>query len=141
MDHYIKINNYNDVTRRTNQVLKCKYCEHQFTKMCSLKDHLRIHLDQKPFDCSNCGKTFRQKGNRDRHEASKVCYKKWNEKIIIISNKSMNRLLKHRKNYLTSITTSLYKLLFFISFHFSISRYQSNALNLIKILFITLFSN
>ena len=56
-DHYTKkyIVNERD---RTQQVLSCNYCPKTFSKICRLDEHLRKHLQDKPFQCEHCGKHF-----------------------------------------------------------------------------------
>ena len=65
---YLVIHRFNQSTNRMNQVLQCKFCPLKFPKLCNLKDHMRIHKDELPFDCELCGKKFTQAGNRDRHQ-------------------------------------------------------------------------
>ena len=63
----------NSITKRMNKILTCKLCSKQFKQLCSLNDHLRLHRQEKPFQCEYCGKGWSQAGNRDRHQANKSC--------------------------------------------------------------------
>ena len=65
----------NESTGRMRKVWSCKGpgCSKVFHRICSLKDHLRLHRADKPFACSICGKSWAQKGNRDRHVAKGLC--------------------------------------------------------------------
>jgi uncharacterized Zn-finger protein len=65
----------NDKTQRLNQILECTICHMTFPKLCNLRDHLRIHRGELPYECKHCGKKFTQAGNRDRHEKLRVCDK------------------------------------------------------------------
>ena len=60
----------NPKTGRQNKVWNCRGpgCDKVFRRVGSLRDHLRIHRNEKPFLCTLCGKAWAQKGNRDRHE-------------------------------------------------------------------------
>jgi hypothetical protein len=46
----------------------CQFCNKSFTTGISLKRHLLIHQNAKPFNCKICEKTFRQNGALKAHE-------------------------------------------------------------------------
>merc|ERR1719266_3127429 len=46
----------------------CQFCNKSFTTETSLKRHVLIHENQKPFSCSVCEKNFRQKSALVAHE-------------------------------------------------------------------------
>ena len=66
-EHYTQTYKKNAVTGRMNKVWTCKQCKKMFMKVCSLKDHLRLHLNERPYKCAYCGVGWSQAGNRDRH--------------------------------------------------------------------------
>lgn len=45
----------------------CEICGKEFTSTQVLKNHLRIHFDERPFKCDICGATFKQKVSLRNH--------------------------------------------------------------------------
>ena len=76
----------NQLTGRMNKVWTCNEpgCSKEFRRVCSLKDHLRIHSDDKPFTCSLCNRGWAQKGNRDRHVRLRICQNEASSESAII---------------------------------------------------------
>lgn len=48
--------------------LKCKFCGKVLSGTTSLKAHERSHMNEKPFPCRECGRTFVTNHHRIRHE-------------------------------------------------------------------------
>jgi uncharacterized Zn-finger protein len=72
-DGFRRVYMANEKTGRLNQTLVCTLCSAPFKKLCNMKDHLRMHKGEKPYECRLCGLKFAQQGNRDRHEKRKIC--------------------------------------------------------------------
>ena len=59
----------------------CTECGKTFYQLCDLQRHEIIHKNEKPYSCSKCGEGFNNAGNRSRHEKKLSCnYSRVSEK-------------------------------------------------------------
>lgn len=55
---------------RTKRRYICNFCDKEFLGGNDLRKHIRIHTDERPFECQHCGQRFRQGGCLKNHIAS-----------------------------------------------------------------------
>ena len=76
---------------------KCEFCGKYFKKNWELKQHMRIHYDEKPFKCETCDKTFRVNGNLINHKRIHGDIKAFNCDFCGKSYKQKQTLNQHLK--------------------------------------------
>ena len=90
---------YHKSQEQNKELLVCVYCDNKpFTSAISLKRHMLIHENTKPFMCKECGKGFRQKGSLTTHERvhsgirfSCICGKLFITKSLLNRHQRMTR--------------------------------------------------
>lgn len=50
---------------------QCSHCNKNFTSKSDLDKHVRVHTNQRPYVCLDCGQTFKQLGSFKGHQAAK----------------------------------------------------------------------
>lgn len=64
----------------------CQVCQRTFYRKGDLENHMRIHEDVKPFQCSECGDAFRQLGMLLRH--TRIQHQKQKDFVCRVCGKS-----------------------------------------------------
>ncbi|KAF2421138.1 hypothetical protein EJ08DRAFT_597728, partial [Tothia fuscella] len=49
---------------------RCTFCERDFTRATTLKDHIRTHTNERPYSCKLCASKFRRRNDQLRHEST-----------------------------------------------------------------------
>ncbi|CAI2366811.1 unnamed protein product [Moneuplotes crassus] len=100
----------NPKTGRKVKKITCKIdgCGKTFEKKWNFKDHIRVHLGQKPYQCKICQRGFIQKGNLTKHmkkhnegglhsrkiHKCEFCSKRFTEKYNMKSHKKKCKLAR-----------------------------------------------
>lgn len=66
------LNNVKSVHAVKSRNNVCEYCDRSFLKPSDMERHIRTHTNERTFNCTkaDCGKSFKLKDTRDRHEAT-----------------------------------------------------------------------
>ena len=87
--------------------LKCDQCDFKTTTSSKLKNHLMMHLDERPFKCRDCSKTFRTNSQLTEHSLivhSKQQTISCNECLAAFTTQS--QLNKHKQSKHSNILVS-----------------------------------
>ena len=79
----------------------CNSCPKKFTTASTLRSHVRIHTEEKPFECGECGRCFSQNNHlsshRERVHASVAEDKPFSCQICPKAFASRNGLMQHHR--------------------------------------------
>ncbi|XP_048751903.2 zinc finger protein 507-like [Ostrea edulis] len=57
-----------DLIHNAVRLYKCPFCDYAGKRSHSLREHLIVHSNERPYTCSHCNATFRKKGHLTNHE-------------------------------------------------------------------------
>ncbi|KAB7496889.1 Zinc finger protein [Armadillidium nasatum] len=78
---------------------ECKYCKKRFTQSSVLKNHIRIHTGETPYKCQTCGKGFKTLSIMRRHTSKHSTERPFKCSTCPKAFKSKDDLQSHKKTH------------------------------------------
>jgi KRAB domain-containing zinc finger protein len=89
-----------DVSMRDEGCHKCPICPKAFAQQAYLRYHIRfLHVNERPFTCNYCEKTFKTKDARDLHARIHTGIKPFTCEICGASFRQMVHLTTHQRKH------------------------------------------
>ncbi|XP_073347082.1 uncharacterized protein [Pagrus major] len=88
--------------KRSSRVKQCSICREVFTCSTDLMSHMRCHIEQSPYLCSNCGKDFDNYKDYETHQEGKCRVSKQHSQDNPLSNAKKSK----QENPVVSSSTS-----------------------------------
>ncbi|XP_034230876.1 uncharacterized protein LOC117639384 [Thrips palmi] len=84
--------------------LSCDHCDKKFAKHFDLRQHMRSHTGEKPFQCVVCGRSFTQKSNLTKHLST---HKIWSKSVSTLSKNAIQKVCHKKKGGTVTTTESI----------------------------------
>lgn len=86
------------------QNFPCQSCQNSYKTSSGLTNHvISVHMGEKPFTCTLCGKAFSQKGNLEEHRTTHAQERNYPCEICTKRFKSKRKLKKHMDQHLPPV--------------------------------------
>jgi len=78
---------------------ECHICKNRFRQLTTLRNHLKIHTDERPYKCKHCDKAFRQVSTLTNHVKIHTGEKPFNCSICAKDFRQQSTLINHIKTH------------------------------------------